>query len=466
MSSTDEYRRPFYESRILIVDDEASVRDWLAIYMKRQGHRFETAESGQQALDLIAHQEYDLVITDLKMPQVSGLDVLHEVVRRWPATQVVIMTAFATPETAIEAMKAGAYDYLTKPFKIDEMALVINRALEKRALIRDNTALREQLVGQYRFEDLVGKSAPMRQMFELAQRVASTRSTVLITGESGTGKELVARALHNGSSRAQDPFVALNCGAIPENLLEAELFGHVRGAYTGAVSDAEGMFLAAHGGTLVLDEVGELPAPLQVKLLRALQERSVRPVGGTRDRPINVRVIAITNRDLEADVAEGRFRQDLYYRLNVIQIHVPPLRERTEDIPLLVHHFVRKFALEHGKRIEGVEPEAMKALFDYGFPGNVRELENLVERAVALTPSTTLSSEHLAPPRTGAPGAPSPAQELPPEGIDLDQALTAVERRYIEQALDRTGGVRKQAAELLGISFRSLRYRLDKLELD
>jgi two-component system response regulator PilR (NtrC family) len=466
MSNTDEYRRPFYKSRILIVDDEASVRDWLAIYMKRQGHRYETAESGQHALDLIARQEYDLVVTDLKMPQVSGLDVLHEVVRRWPATQVVIMTAFATPETAIEAMKAGAYDYLTKPFKIDEMALVINRALEKRALIRDNTALREQLVGQYRFEDLVGKSTPMRQVFELAQRVASTRSTVLITGESGTGKELVARALHNSSSRSQDPFVALNCGAIPENLLEAELFGHVRGAYTGAVSDAEGMFLAAHGGTLVLDEVGELPAPLQVKLLRALQERTVRPVGGTRDRPINVRVIAITNRDLEADVVEGRFRQDLYYRLNVIQIHVPPLRERTEDIPLLVHHFVRKFALEHGKRIESVEPEAMKALFAYGFPGNVRELENLVERAVALTPGTTLTPEHLAPPHTGAPDALSPAQELPSEGIDLDQTLAATERRYIEQALERTGGVRKQAAKLLGISFRSLRYRLDKLGLD
>jgi len=466
MSASGEYKRPFYKGRILIVDDEASVRDWLAIYLKRQGHSHTTAESGQEALALLATEEFDLVVTDLKMPQVGGLEVLHAARERWPATQVVIMTAFATPETAIEAMKAGAYDYLTKPFKIDELSLVINRALEKRALIRDNTALREQLVGQYRFENLVGKSPAMRKVFELAQRVAATRSTVLITGESGTGKELVARALHNSSSRAQDPFVAINCGAIPENLLEAELFGHVRGAFTGAVSDSKGMFLSAQGGTLVLDEVGELPLSLQVKLLRALQERTIRPVGGTRDRNIDVRVIAITNRELEREIDAGTFRQDLYYRLNVIRIQVPPLRERTGDIPLLVHHFVRKYALEHGKRIEGVEPAAMKSLLGYPFPGNVRQLENLVERAVALAPDVILTSEHLAPPSSGTPGARSVAEEIPVEGVSLDAVVAVVERRYIRRALEMTGGVRKEAAKLLGISFRSLRYRLDKLGIE
>lgn len=464
--TSDTDSKPMYHGHILIVDDEASVRDWLTIYLKRAGHSYRTAANGAEALVALKEERFDLVITDLKMPKVSGLEVLRAVKERTPLTEVVMITAFATPQTAIEAMKAGAYDYLTKPFRIDEMGLIINRALEKRALVQDVTALREQLVGRYRFEDLVGKSDAMRHVFDLAKHVAGTKSTVLITGESGTGKELVARALHNASTRASSPFVAINCGAIPENLLEAELFGHVRGAFTGAVSDSEGMFLAAQGGTLVLDEVGEMPLALQVKLLRALQERVVRPVGGTRDRPVDVRVIAITNRDLEREMAENRFRRDLYYRLNVINIVVPRLAERTEDIPLLVHHFVRKFALEQNKRIETVEPEAMRQLLGYAFPGNVRELENLVERAVTLAPSSVLTARYLSPPSGGStPGRPS-IGEIPPEGIELEVIVADVEREYIRKALDQTGGVRKDAAKILGISFRSLRYRLDKLDID
>ncbi len=464
--TTDAKIEPIYHGHILIVDDEASVRDWLTIYLKRAGHSYRTAANGAEALVAVKEERFDLVITDLKMPKVSGLEVLRAVKECSPLTEVVVITAFATPQTAIEAMKAGAYDYLTKPFKIDEMGLIINRALEKRALVQDVTALREQLIGRNRFEDLVGKSEAMRQVFALAKHVAGTKSTVLITGESGTGKELVARALHNASPRAGSPFVAINCGAIPENLLEAELFGHVRGAFTGAVSDSEGLFMAAQGGSLLLDEVGEMPLPLQVKLLRALQERKVRPVGGTRDRQVDVRVIAITNRNLAEAMAEGNFRQDLYYRLNVIAIEVPRLAERTEDIPLLVHHFVRKFALEQNKRIETVDPDAMGQLLSYDFPGNVRELENLVERAVTLAPGTVLTATFLHTPANGsAPARPSIAQ-IPPEGVDLDTIVADVEREYIRKALDQAGGVRKKAAKLLGISFRSFRYRLDKLEIE
>jgi two-component system response regulator PilR (NtrC family) len=465
MSDPKEARQPSYRGRILVVDDEQSLRDWLGIYLKRKGHDHVAAASGQEALELATEQEFDLVITDLKMPRVSGLEVLRAIRHRWPTTEVVIMTAFATAETAIEAMKAGAYDYLTKPFKIDEIDLVINRALEKRALVRDNSALREQLVSRYRFERLVGKSSKMAQVFDLARRAAATRATVLITGESGTGKELVARALHTSSDRAQDPFVAINCGAIPETLLEAELFGHLRGAFTGAVSDSGGVFLAANGGTLVLDEIGELPLALQVKLLRVLQERTVRPVGGTKDRPVDVRLVAITNRDLPREVAEGRFRQDLYYRINVIQIHLPSLRERPEDIPLLVHHFVQRISAEHGRRFDGVEPDAMQSLLCYSFPGNVRELENLVERAVTLAPGPRLTREHLSPPpaAVGSPASLDTQVVIPSEGVSLDEIVAEMERRYLLRALELTGGVRTEAARLLGVSFRSLRYRLNKL---
>lgn len=477
MPDSGEYHRLVYHGRILIVDDEASLREWLSIYMKRQGHTAETVAGGQEALDLLRSEEFDLVLTDLKMPGISGLEVLRGVRARWPATQVVVMTAFATPETAIAAMKEGAYDYLTKPFKIDEIGLVVSRGLEKRALIRDNTLLRQRLVGQYRFENLIGKSQAMQGVFDLSRRVASTKSNVLITGESGTGKELVARALHTASDRASGPLVAINCGAIPESLLEAELFGHVRGAFTGAVSDADGVFLAAHGGTLVLDEIGELPLSLQPKLLRALQERRIRPVGASRDRAVDVRLVAITNRDLQEEVAEGRFRQDLFYRLNVIQIEIPPLRDRRADIPLLVHHFVRRVALEQNKLIEGIAPEAMQALLHYAFPGNVRELENLVERGVALAPGPILTPEELAPPASSSPSPTSPLSTsglgtapesplVPPEGLLLDDVLAAVERRYLESALSRANGVRKDAARLLGITLRSLRYRLDKLGID
>ena len=364
-------------------------------------------------------------------------------------------------------MKQGAYDYLTKPFQVDEINAVIGRALEKRALVADNLALRDQLAGRVRLAQLLGKSRAMQKVFELIGKIHSTRTSVLITGESGTGKELVARALHSEGSRAKLPFVAVNCGAIPEELMESELFGHKKGAFTGAVADKRGLFQEADGGTLFLDEIGELSLGLQVKLLRALQERKVKPVGATEEIEVDVRVIAATNRDLEAEVARGAFRADLYYRLNVIELRLPPLRQRREDIPLLAEHFLRRFGAEHGRTLAAVA-EAMRRLESYDFPGNVRELENIIERAVALSSSATDRRRAISPrsSRRRTRGADEPRGSFPPEGVDLDALVSDYERGWVLRALEQTGGVRKRAATLLGISFRSLRYRLDKLGID
>jgi two-component system response regulator PilR (NtrC family) len=345
------------------------------------------------------------------------------------------------------------------------MLVVVDRALERQALVRDNAALREKVQDAYRLASLLGRSGAMQRVFELIKKIAPTKTTVLVTGESGTGKELVARALHGEGTRAAGPFVAVNCGAIPEALLESELFGHVKGAFTGAVAAKEGLFAAAEGGTLFLDEIAELPMPMQVKLLRALQERKVKPVGGNEERPVDVRVVAATNRDLEAEVSGGGFRQDLYYRLNVIQVHLPPLRQRREDIPLLVEHFVKRYAAELGKRISGVSPEALSALASYDYPGNVRELENLVERAVTLETSQVVTAAALPPRNNTVASTPAAATDLPPAGVDLDRILADYERGIVERALKQTGGVRREAARLLGITFRSLRYRLEKLGL-
>ncbi|HJZ83929.1 MAG TPA: sigma-54 dependent transcriptional regulator, partial [Polyangia bacterium] len=369
--------------RILIVDDEASMREFLSICLRRAGYAVEPASGGPEALrKLDGDSDFDVVVTDLKMPGSGGLDVLDAVKKRAPSTEVIVITAYATPETAIAAMKRGAYDYLTKPFKVDEIEVVVARAMEKRALVRENRLLRAELKGQYHLDRLVGKSAAMARVFDLVRKVAAAKTNVLITGESGTGKELVARALHQIGSRPDGPFVAVNCGAIPEALLESELFGHLRGAFTGADRDHPGLFVAASSGTLFLDEIGELPMALQVKLLRALQERSVRPVGGSTEREVDVRVVAASNRDLEGEVERGAFRQDLYYRLNVIQIQMPPLRARRDDIPLLAHLFAERYAAELGKPVPILAPDALRALCEYDYPGNVRELENLVERAV------------------------------------------------------------------------------------
>ena len=453
---------PTLHGEILLVDDERSVREFLSIYLKRAGHKVELAASATEATAAMAKREFDLVITDLRMPDGTGLDVLAESKRRFPDTQVVVVTAYATAETAIAAMKAGAYDYLLKPFKVDEVGLVVERALERRQLRQQNVTLRAEIQGRYRLDRLLGKSTAMGRLFDLIRKVAPARTSVLLIGESGTGKELAARALHELSPRADRAFVAVNCGAIPESLIESELFGHVKGAFTGAAGEKTGLFEAATGGTLFLDEIGELPTSMQVKLLRALQERRIKPVGGVAEREIDVRVVAATNRDLEAEVERGTFRQDLYYRLNVIQIRMPALRERREDIPLLVEHFLRKFSAEHARAINEIEPAAMSALTSYGYPGNVRELENLIEGAVTLSEGR-ITLDTLPELKVSQNRGTRAAIEIPTEGLNLEKEMEAFERTIILRALERTDDNRTEAARILGISFRSMRYRLSKL---
>jgi two-component system response regulator PilR (NtrC family) len=378
---------------------------------------------------------------------------------------VIVITAFASTDSAISAMKEGAYDYITKPFKVDQIRLVVEKALEKKLLAVENRRLRSELRSQSRQRNIIGNSSALQRVFDLIAQVADTKTNVLISGESGTGKELVARAIHAQSERCNRAFVAINCGAIPENLLESELFGHVKGAFTGAVQNKEGLFETADGGTLLLDEVGELSPTLQVKLLRATQDKTIRRVGGTGDRQVNVRIVSATNRHLEDEVAAGRFREDLYYRLNVIQIALPPLRDRSEDIPLLVHHFVERYTVELGKRIDSVSEAAMARLLQYAYPGNVRELENIVERAVALTSGSTIDVQAL-PPTVLDPKSQSAGPRIPPEGVKLESLVDDYERSLLGEALRLSGGVKKQAARILGISFRSFRYRLEKLGLD
>jgi two-component system, NtrC family, response regulator PilR len=465
--------------QILVVDDEQSMREFLAICLRRAGHEVMVAKSGNEALEKLRTKQIDVVVTDLKMPgDLDGLGILKAIktgaVRYTAAPgstpsiiepEVILVTAYATADTALAAMKQGAYDYLTKPFQVEEINAVISRALEKRALVFENLALRDRVAGRARLANLLGKSRAMHKVFELIGKIHSTKTSVLITGESGTGKELVARALHSEGSRAKAPFIAVNCGAIPEELMESELFGHKKGSFTGAVAEHPGMFQEADGGTLFLDEIGELSLTLQVKLLRALQERKVKPVGASDEIEVDVRVIAATNRDLEAEVARGAFRPDLYYRLNVIEIRIPPLRHRREDIPLLAEHFLKRFGNEHGRALT-ITSEAMQKLENYDFPGNVRELENMIERAVALSSSNVIGASDL--PDVKVPHRPSAdvITEFPPDGVDLDRLISDYERTWVLRALDQTGGVRKRAAVLLGISFRSLRYRLEKLGID
>jgi two-component system response regulator PilR (NtrC family) len=458
---------------ILVVDDEQSMREFLAIALRRIGHQVTATHNVSDALDKLRAQPFDIVVTDLKMPgELDGLGLLKTIksgdLKRagLPVEcEVILVTAFATADTAIAAMKQGAYDYLTKPFHLDEIGAVISRALEKRALVAENIALREQVAGRVRLAQLLGKSKSMQKVFELIGKIHSARTSVLITGESGTGKELVARALHSEGNRAKMQFVAVNCGAIPEDLLESELFGHKKGAFTGAVADKSGLFQEADGGTLFLDEIGELPATLQVKILRALQERKVKPVGATDETEVDVRVVAATNRDIEAEVARGAFRADLYYRLNVIELRLPPLRHRKEDIGLLADHFLQRFGAEHGRRSH-LSLEAKRKLESYDFPGNVRELENIIERAVALSSTDLIGVDDLPEVKPGRVAVPEAAGPFPAEGVDLDALTSEYERGWVLRALEQTGGVRKRAATLLGISFRSLRYRLDKLGID
>jgi len=448
---------------ILVVDDERSMREFLEILLGKEGWQVRTAGNVSAAQEHIEERTPELVITDLKMKGGTGLDLLRWVKTRHPDVEVIVITAFGTDQTAVEALKQGAYDYVTKPFQVDEIRVVVNRALEHQRLLRENLWMRTELTGRYDYGELVGKSPGMLEVYRLIDRVAPTRSNILITGESGTGKELVARAVHLRSSRCDKPFVPIDCAAIPEQLLEAELFGSVKGAFTGATSDRRGMFEVADGGTVLLDEIAELPQQVQVKLLRVLQERSVKRLGESRDRQVDVRVLAATNRDIDAEVEQGAFRQDLFYRLNVIRIHVPPLRDRRDDIPDLVRHFARKVAGEEDQAAPLVLSDAMEFLADYAFPGNVRELRNLVERAVALSQGRPIGAEAFAQHvRRKTPARQIVTEVFPEEGVELEEVLAAVEKRFLEQALEQAGGVKKEAARKLGISFRSMRYRLIK----
>ena len=452
-------------ARILVVDDEQSMREFLEIFLRREGYEVVTAADVDTAVLHLESDEVDLVITDMQMPEKTGLDLLLAAREVSPETILIVVTAFGTTDSAIAAMKEGAYDYLTKPFKVDELRIVIEKALEKKLLSNENRRLRRELRSQSRDRNIIGHSAAMQAVYDLIAQVAETKTNVLVAGESGTGKELVARAIHEQSDRSEQPFVAINCGAIPENLLESELFGHVKGAFTGAVQTKEGLFEAANGGTLFLDEIGELSQPLQVKLLRALQERSIRRVGDTVDRKIDVRIVSATNRRLEEEVAAGRFREDVYYRLNVIQLTLPPLRDRLEDIPLLAQHFIRAFADDLGKNVEGMDDEVYEVLAGYSFPGNVRELENLIERAVALTREPIIHREMLPPSVTETREIKSETR-ITEEGVSLEALVADYERSLLREALSLTGGVKKRAARLLGISFRSFRYRVEKLGLE
>ncbi len=452
---------------VLVVDDEPALRQTVGILLKRQGYAVTTAAGHREAATALnsSPQPFSVVLTDLSMPDGSGLDVLAAAKSRNPSSQVILITAHSTVENAVQAMTGGAYDFVTKPFDSAELTALVAKAHEKYALLTENRALRAQVEGKSR--SVVGRSPAMHQLLDLVQRIAQAKTTVLITGESGTGKEKVAGAIHAASDRAAGPFLVVNCGALPENLMESELFGHEKGAFTGASDKTQGMFREADGGTLFLDEVGELPASLQVKLLRVLQEKKVRPVGAAREVPVDVRVLAATNRDIEAEVNADRFRQDLYYRINVIRLRIPPLRERAEDIPILAEAFLDRFSAEHAKEIRGFTPEALRALTSYEYPGNVRELENLIERAVTLAGSNRIGLGDLPESVSGLIGGPGPKLlELPADGCNLDEVLAEIERRFLLQALERTGGVRTKAAKLLGISFRSLRYRMEKQSLD
>ncbi len=454
------------QTRILIVDDELSMRDFLAILLEREGYQTDQAASAEAALIMLDSASYDLIISDVSMPGLDGLALLQKVKRISPETAVLLVTAFSTSEQAVEAMKLGAYDYIAKPFKVEEIKVLVRNALEKRNLERENVRLKKEIIERYSFSGLIGKSKKMREIYTLIEKLSASMANVLISGESGTGKELVAKAIHYNSPRKDKPFVAINCGAIPETLMESELFGHKKGSFTGAIADRAGIFEQANGGTLFLDEIGEVPLQLQAKLLRVIQEREFRRVGGAQDVKTDVRVISASNRDLEEQVKESSFREDLFYRLNVVQLRMPALRERPEDIPLLVEHFYKKSA-QPSDNPEIITNEALKALESYHFPGNVRELENLVERCLALGDKTITKDSLPEQIMNGAlPQSPGETAVIPLAGFNLEAHLDGIEKRFLLEALKKGGGVKKKAAEILGLSFRSFRYRLAKFGMD
>ena len=453
--------------QILIVDDEASMRKMLDILLTQEGYEVQTAPNAEAAMDALNLHPFDLVLSDIRMPGLSGIDLLRRLKAEDSQTEVVLMTAYASTESAIEAIKLGAFDYVTKPFQVDELVNIVRHALEKKALKEENVLLRVELSQQERFGEIVGGNPKMRQVYALIERIAPATSSVLIQGESGTGKELVAKAIHQRSLRNRHPFVAINCGGLPETLLESELFGHAKGAFTGAIATKKGLFDTASGGTLFLDEIGETSPAMQVKLLRALQEKRIRPVGGNEEHPVDARVLAATNQDLQRMVQEKRFREDLYYRVNGISIVMPPLRQRREDIPLLVRFFTEKYARLWSKEVPALTQEAMRALEKYAWPGNVRELENVIERAMALAQGPRIERRDLP---DEVRGFQSPSDtggiDIPESGFLLDDVVERIRAGYVQKALELEGGVMVKAARRLGITFRSMRYLVKKYGLN
>jgi two-component system response regulator PilR (NtrC family) len=455
------------KARILVVDDERSMRELLAIVLRREGYEVMLADNGRAAIDALEREPVDLLISDINMPDMSGVEVLRAAKRIDQDILGIMITAFASTDTAVEAMRLGACDYLSKPFDIDLLKMKVREKIDNRQLRQENVLLKRTLGLSHQFSNIIGRSEPMLEVFKMIETVARTNSTILLTGESGTGKGLVAQAIHFNSLRRDKPMVSLNCGAMPEALLESELFGHMRGAFTGADANKKGLLEVAEKGTIFLDEIGEMSPVMQVKLLRVLQERRFRRVGGLEELQADIRVIAATNQDLTKAVAEARFREDLYYRINVIPITLPPLRDRREDIPLIAEHFLAKYAEQMEKPLTNIAHAAMELLMQHDWPGNIRELENVLERAVALETTPAILPESLPPsirgivPRNGS----QPPDALPEGGFDLEAHVKEIERGYIAQALQRADGVQVRAAELLGMSFRSFRYYVKKYNL-
>jgi two-component system response regulator PilR (NtrC family) len=456
---------------ILIVDDELSMRELLEYMLKREGYRVDCAENGRRAVALVEPNSYDLLLCDIRLGDISGLDVLRACKKHHPDTVVIMISAYASTEIAVEAMNEGAYDYVPKPFNKDELMETVAKALKLRTIEQEKELLDGELKRSLNFGMIVGNSPAMQHIYKMIRQVSKTKTNVLVTGESGTGKELIARAIHVESDRRGHPFVAINCGGIPETLMESELFGHKKGSFTGAVQDKPGLFQEAHRGTIFLDEIGELSLPIQVKLLRAVQEKTVRPVGGTEDVSVDIRIVSATNKSLEKEVIAGKFREDLFYRLNVIEIKVPALRERKADLKPLAQHFLEKYAREMGKEISKLSSYALDMMLKYDFPGNVRELENLLERSVALSTTNIILPDSLAlsvHKRRWIEGVKDRRYDVDEvsKGVALDAILEEIEAAYLKKALECSSGSKNRAAELLGISFRSLRYRLEKLRLE
>jgi two-component system response regulator AtoC len=445
--------------RVLIVDDEENFRHMLSVILKKEGYDVEAASNGEEALQKVTLSPYDQVLCDIRMPKMDGLDFLNEAKKAGVDSTIIMMSAYGTVDIAIEAIKLGAYDYISKPFKPDEVILTLKKAEERERLRRENELLRKEVKKEYSFENIISKNKQMQKMFEVITKVAQYKSTILITGESGTGKELVARALHYNTDRAQNPFVAVNCGAIPENLLESELFGHAKGAFTDAIRTKKGLFEEADGGTLFLDEIGELPPQLQVKLLRVLQEGEIRRIGESKPIQVDVRIVAATVKDLVKEVNEGRFRDDLFYRINVLPIHIPPLRERNEDIPLLTAHFIRKYSQAMSKNIVGIDSKALEALMNYKWYGNVRELENTIERAIVLADRENIEMENL-PLEIQNFQEEIPLEPLAEEEYSIKKSSRFLEMNLIKKALKKTKRNHTHAAKLLEISHRALLYKI------